>query len=152
MNDAEFINHITRDRSDFLGEILGILDDRRIAYCVIGGLAVNAYAEPVVSLDLDLVIVADVLEDLVAALEGRFKIARFPHSVNVTSAESDLRVQLQIDARYQVFLGRSERKNVLGRDLLVAAMEDVLQGKVWAFQDPEGDRASARRIWPIFFG
>ena len=55
----------------------------------------------------------------------------------MTSAESDLRVQLQTDARYQAFLRRSERKNVLGRDLPVAAIEDVVQGKVWAYQDPE---------------
>ena len=40
--------------SDLLERTLQILEEAGARYCVIGGQAVNAYAEPVVSLDLDL--------------------------------------------------------------------------------------------------
>jgi len=137
MNAEEFVARVTRDQSDFLREFLSYLDEQRVSHCVIGGLAVNAYVEPVVSLDLDLVVVADEIEELAAALEGRYKLTRFPHSINVSSSGSDLRVQIQTDPRYQTFIARSAKKNVLGHELRVAAIEDVLQGKIWAYSDPE---------------
>jgi hypothetical protein len=135
MNDRRLFNYVTNSQSDFLGEFLDILEQSHIPFCVIGGLAVNAYAEPVVSLDLDLVVIAERLEELVAILEGRFSVRRFPHSVNVSSPHSDLRIQMQTDARYQPFIARVQSRTVLGYDVPVAAVEDVLLGKVWAFSD-----------------
>jgi len=90
--------------------------------------------EPVVSLDLGLAVAtADVAaaEDL---LRRHFRVERSPHSVNISMPGSDLRVQLQTDPRYGVE-GASER-GVLGLTLPVPRLEDVLQGKVWAAQDP----------------
>ena len=66
-------------------------------YCVIGGLAVNAYVEPVVSLDLDVVVAAEDVERICKAVQGHFRAERFAHSVNLTSAKSSLRIQLQTD-------------------------------------------------------
>src|SRR5205085_9205022 len=43
---------VTQDRTDFLGEFLDLLVENGIRYAVIGGQGVNAYAEPLVSLDL----------------------------------------------------------------------------------------------------
>lgn len=57
---------------------------------------------------------------------------------------SDLRVQVQTDPRYGGFVPRASRRSVLGLVLPVAAVEDVLQGKVWAALDP-GRRASKRQ-------
>jgi hypothetical protein len=51
-------------------------------------------------------------------------------------AGSDLRVQLQTDLRYGAFVGSASERDVLGLRLPVAKLEDVLQGKVWAAQDP----------------
>ena len=113
-------------------------------FCVIGGLAVNAYAEPVVSLDLDLVVISEQVDKLVEILGQRFTVHRFPHSINVSSSSSDLRIQLQTDPRYQDFIARASRRMVLGYEVSVAALEDVLQGKVWAFLDPDR-RASNRQ-------
>jgi hypothetical protein len=75
-----------------------------------------------------------------AAAEG-WKVERFEHSVNLTSEESDLRLQLQTDARYQEFLARAVEKDVLGYRLRVASLGDVLQGKVWAYLDPSRRRS-----------
>jgi hypothetical protein len=46
-----------------------------------------------------------------------------------------LRVQIQLDSRYQDFIARSAEHMILGRSMPVAAAADVLRGKVWAYQD-----------------
>ena len=102
---------------------------------MIGGLAVNAYAEPVVSLDLDVVVVTGALDAFLAMAGKVFKVERFPHSVNLQAKKSDLRIQVQTDPRYQDFVARSARKNVLGYTMRVASLEDVFQGKLWAYSD-----------------
>ena len=61
---------------------------------------------------------------------------RFPHGVNVSMPGSDLRVQLQTEPRYGAFVGSASQRDVLGLRLPVAKLEDVLQGKVRAAQDP----------------
>jgi hypothetical protein len=111
---------------------------------VIGGQGVNAYAEPLVSLDLDLVVAVDQLEEVEKLLGGRFHLERFPYSLNVSEAGSQLRVQIQTDPRYFDFPGRSAERDVLGLLLPVASIEDVLAEKLWAAQDLER-RASKRR-------
>ena len=136
MNDREFVNRVTNSQEDFLQDFLDLLQEQDVPFCVIGGLAVNAYAEPVVSLDLDLVAVSDRIDELAEILGQRFIVRRFPHSVNVSSPASDLRIQLQTDPRYQAFIPCASRQTVLGYEIPVAALEDVLQGKVWAFSDP----------------
>jgi hypothetical protein len=134
---------VTVDRSALLDRFLAILRANRIPFCVIGGQGVNAYAEPVVSLDLDVVVAASDLSRLEPILAATFAVERFPHSLNVSAPDSDLRVQLQLDPRYGEFVGRAVSRHVLGETVPVARVEDVLQGKVWAAQDP-GRRASKR--------
>jgi hypothetical protein len=145
MTGKEFLNAVTGGRSDLLQLLLEVLEETGARHCVIGGLAVNAYAEPVVSLDLDVVVATDRLAEVsaVAAQRG-LKVESFPHSVNLSSPGSDLRIQLQTDVRYQAFVPRAEAKEVLGYPLRVAAVEDVLQGKIWAYQD-ERRRPSKRQ-------
>jgi len=106
---------------------------------VIGGQAVNAYVEPLVSLDLDLVVAVDQLAPLETLLTSTFTVKRFPHSLNISLPDSDLRIQIQTDPRYASFPDHASPRQVLGLTLPVAAIEDVLQGKIWAAQD------SARR-------
>ncbi len=135
---------VTTDKAGFLDRVIALLANSGVRYCVIGGQAVNAFVEPVVSLDLDLAVAT---QDLVSAedLLGRhFRVERFPHSVNVSMPGSDLRVQLQTDPRYGSFVGSASERDVLGMKLPVAKLEDVLQGKVWAAQDP-GRRPSKRQ-------
>lgn len=137
MNEKEFFQRTINGKADFLQEFLDVLTTQGISFCIIGGLAVNAYAEPVVSLDLDIVVVAEQLETLVSKLPQRFMVRNFSHSVNIYSDDSDLRIQIQTDARYQSFVTRAECRNVLGYNLPVATLEDVFQGKLWAYADPE---------------
>jgi hypothetical protein len=106
-------------------------------YCLISGLAVNCYVEPVYTLDADIVTIAANLAELAADLAAKgFKTEVHPHSVNATPPGSDLRIQFTTDERYQPFLGRAVEAEVLGIRLKVACREDVTQGKLWAYGDP----------------
>lgn len=134
---TDFWKAVTRDRTDMLGEVLAFLRAHDVRFCAIGGVAVNAYVEPVVTLDLDLVLAAPDLARIEPILSEDYQVQRFPDSVNLSKTGSDLRVQFQTDPRYAPFVDRAARATVLGVELPVARVDDVLQGKVWAALDPE---------------
>jgi len=116
------------------------------AWCLIGGLAVNAFVEPVYTLDADLVVIASGLPGLAKSLrEQGFVIEEYEHSLNARGPRSDLRIQFTTDARYQVFLARSVEAVVLGIPVRVACLEDTTQGKLWAYSDPNR-RFSKRKL------
>ncbi len=107
-------------------------------YCLIGGLAVNCYVEPVYTLDADLVVYAPNLPLLSQRLrEIDFTIEEHQHSVNALAQGSELRIQFTTDTRYQTFLDRAVEAIVLGIPVRVASLEDVTQGKLWAYSDPQ---------------
>jgi hypothetical protein len=136
MQELAFWKAVIVDESNSLETIIELLDRNHIRYCVIGGQGVNAYVDPLVSLDLDLVVAAGEIEFLESALREDFKIERFPYSLNISATGSKLRVQVQTDPRYASFLDRARPRQILGITLSVASLEDILQGKVWAEQDP----------------
>jgi hypothetical protein len=145
MTGKKFFNAVANGQEDILQIFLEILEQTGARYCVVGGLAVNAYVEPVVSLDLDVVVEANQIKRVCkyAAKRG-MKIEEFEHSINLSSRTSDLRIQIQTDARYQAFLPEAESRDILGYNLNVASLRDVLQGKTWAYQD-EKRRKSKRQ-------
>lgn len=137
MRAFTFWKTVTMDKTNLLETLLDFLREQGIRFCVIGGQAVNAYVEPLVSLDLDLAVAAESLDELEKRLAERFIVKRFPHSLNISMPDSDLRVQIQTDERYRPFVERAALRNVLGIELPVASLEDVLQGKIWAVMDTE---------------
>lgn len=107
-------------------------------YCLIGGLAVNCYVEPVYTLDADIVVVAANLPRLAEELTSQgFRIEEHPYSLNASGPRSDLRIQFTMDGRYQEFPARSREAEVLGVRARIASLEDVTQGKLWAYGDPK---------------
>ena len=144
MRARAFWKAVTLDRADFLDRLIALLTEHDIRFCVVGGQAVNAYAEPVVSLDLDLAVAVEQLARAEALLRETFAVERFAHSLNVSDAGSDLRAQIQTDPRYFAFVDRAAPRDVLGVRLPVAHLEDVLHGKIWAVTDASG-RPSKRQ-------
>jgi hypothetical protein len=144
MQAIGFWKTVVADKTDFLGRFISLVGDEHIRFCVVGGQAVNAYVEPLVSLDLDLVVAANHLPKLEQLLMDDYRVERFPHSLNVSAPGSDLRIQIQMDPRYSPFVDRAELREVLGIEFPVARIEDVLQGKVWAALDAQR-RPSERR-------
>jgi len=137
MQALTFWKTITMDTANLLESLIGFLQAQGVRFCVIGGQAVNAYVEPLVSLDLDLAVAVESLEDLETRLAEHFHVRRFPHSLNISLPGSDLRVQIQTDERYRAFVDGASEAEVLGMKLPVARLEDVLQGKIWAAMDVE---------------
>jgi hypothetical protein len=144
MQALAFWKAVAMDQSNFLEDLIALLEEHRIRYCLIGGQAVNAYAEPLVSLDLDVVVAVDQFPLVEELFRARFQVERFAHSLNVSAPGSNLRVQIQTDPRYADFPERASVREVLGLRAPVAAAEDVLQGKIWAVQDA-ARRSSKRR-------
>lgn len=139
----------TGDRSHLFDRPLTILRRRSARFCVIDDHAVNACAEPVVSLDLDLARAADDLEPLLTSLGPEFTVERFPHRVNVSAPGSALRVQFQLDPRYAAFVTRAQEHDVLGIRLPVAQIQDRLRGRSGRSKTPRAAPANDRRIWQI---
>ena len=138
MRARAFLKAVTVDRGDALDRFLRLLETQGTDWCLVGGFAVNAYAEPVVTLDMDLVVAAGATDAVSqAAVRIGFARQQFAHSVNLTATDSDLRIQIQTDPRYVPFVARAQPQVVLGLNMPVAASEDVLQGKIWAFQDSQ---------------
>ena len=144
MQALAFWKTITMDKSNFLERLIELLESSGVRFAVVGGQAVNAYATPLVSLDLGLAVATEELPELENLLSPHFSLQRFPHSLNVSDPNSGLRVQFQTDPRYSAMVARAATQEVLGLALPVANLEDVLQGKIWAALDEER-RASKRQ-------
>ncbi len=145
MTGKEFLNSIANGKSDILQLFLAVLEETSSSYALIGGLAVNAYVEPVVSLDVDIVVAVDDIEAVITAAKShQLTVERFEHSIHISGPGSDLRIQVQTDPRYQEFLTDATVRNIFGYDMKVVTLENVLQGKVWAYAD-ETRRRSKRQ-------
>ena len=144
MRASAFRKAVTVDRSNLLERFIELLRNHKIPFCLIGGQGVNAYVEPVVSLDVDIVVAAERVPDVEALSREIFKVERFAHSLNVAAADSNVRIQVQLDPRYHEFIGHSTTRRVLDLDVPVAAIDDILRGKIWAVQD-ETRRGSKRQ-------
>lgn len=146
MTGKEFMNSVANGKTDIVQIFLDMLAETGSPYCVIGGLAVNAYVEPVVSLDVDIVVAVEDVGAIRAKSQQRgLKVEQFEHSVNFGSPNSDLRIQVQTDPRYQGFIPHAGWRDVLGYKMKVASLDDVLQGKVWAYMDQARRRSKRQK-------
>jgi hypothetical protein len=144
MTAAEIFESVTGSGSSDFATLVGILN-RRGAWCLIGGLAVNCYVEPVYTLDADVVVISSELPAIKDELiKAGFSVEEFPHSLNARMAKSDLRIQFSLDPRYQKFLTDPTIREVLDQQVPVASLANVVRGKVWAWND-EDRRLSKRK-------
>jgi hypothetical protein len=145
MTKKAFLNSLSGSKEDIIQKILDLLSKLNVDYCVIGGLAVNAYVDPVASLDFYIVIAVDKIDRLLETTAKEYKIKKFPHSINLTHPQSDLRIQLQTDKNYQLFIPKAVERDVLGYKMKVASLEDVLKGKIWAYKDEERRKSKRQK-------
>jgi hypothetical protein len=142
MSDAEFFAGLTGGRND-LQAVVEALRASGQPFCLIGGLAVNQYAEPMVTLDADFAIAAAGGAADALRAEG-FIVEEFPFSINARLPGSRLRIQITINSRYGGFPARAQEGNLFGVTLPIASLADVVQGKLWAATDP-ARRATKRQ-------
>lgn len=140
MIEREFYNRVTNSNIDIIHEFLQLLHKSKISYCVIGGVAVNAYCEPILTLDFDCAIILEQVERIRAELKRKgFQVKTPPHTFEVRHPASDVRIQIQRDKRYQEFIKNAKLHKVLGYTMRVDRKEDILMGKIWAYSDPDRD-------------
>jgi hypothetical protein len=120
------------------------LERREIPWCMIGGLAVNHWAEePMATADVDVVIALERVDEAVSALsEAGFKAKRFDWSVNL-KGRSQVSVQISTEDFYRDFPARSVAADIHGILMRVASREDTLRGKLKAYADMQ--RRSSKR-------
>jgi hypothetical protein len=121
------------------------LERREIPWCMIGGLAVNHWAEePMATADVDVVIALERVDEAVKALiEAGFTAKRFDWSINL-KGRSKVSVQISVENFYREFPARSVAADIHGILMRVASLEDTLKGKLEAYSDKER-RASKRQ-------
>jgi hypothetical protein len=133
MTEAHFFAGLTGSPND-LALAVQALRSCGQPFCMIGGLAVNHYAEPMVTLDADFAIAAgDGAADALRSVG--FTVEEFPYSLNALLPGSRLRVQITINNRYGIFPSRAVPGTIFGVDVPVACLADVVQGKLWAATD-----------------
>ncbi|MEP6819480.1 MAG: hypothetical protein ABJA18_08085 [bacterium] len=144
MTASEVFEAVTGSGSSDFATLVAILN-RRGSWCLIGGLAVNCYVEPVYTLDADIVVIASELPAIKDELiRAGFSVEAFPHSLNAKMPKSDLRIQFTLDPRYQPFVEDTSVRDVLGQQVPVASLANVVRGKIWAWGD-EKRRLSKRK-------
>lgn len=132
----EYWKATVNDHAGFLEGIIALLDEHDIRYCVIGGVGVNAYAEPLVTQDLDMIVAVEDLHRTRALLEPRFKIREFPYIWNVYDPNSKLQVQIQLRPELHAFVARARRHSVMDLWIPIASPEDLTQAKSEAAMEP----------------
>jgi hypothetical protein len=145
MTAKQFYDWQTAGGTDDVMRLVNCLEKADIAWCAIGGVAVNYWAhEPMVTQDVDFVVAAEAIEQAVNALTaGGFQPERFAWSINF-KGHSKVSLQLSTEDFYREFPSRSVPADVHGILLRVASLEDTFRGKLKAWQDKE--RRQSKRI------
>src|SRR5947209_20474831 len=100
MTATEIFESVTKGGSSDFALLVQILD-RHGRWCLVGGLAVNCYVEPVFTMDAEIVVTSSELSGIRAELIGNgFSVEEYEHSINAQMKGSQLRIQFTIDLRY----------------------------------------------------
>jgi hypothetical protein len=145
MTEKQFYDWQTSGGTDDVMRLVDCLERADVAWCIIGGVAVNHWAqEPMVTQDVDFVVATDAIERAVTLLEDAgFRSERFDWSVNF-QGRSKISIQLNTEEFYREFPSRAVPADVHGILLRVASLEDTLRGKIKAWSDSE--RRQSKRI------
>src|SRR5512134_3515981 len=145
MTAKQFYDWQTRGGTDDVMRLVDCLERADVAWCAIGGVAVNHWAaQPMVTQDIDFVVTADAIERAVTLLEAAgFASERFEWSVNF-KGRSAVSLQLSTEAFYREFPSRAVPADVHGILLRVASLADTLSGKIKAWSEPA--RRQSKRL------
>ncbi len=138
MTLRQFYDWQTLGGAKDVSRLVAALEEREISWCMIGGLAVNHWAEePMATADVDIVIAADRIEEAAEALKSLgFSEKRFQWSINF-KGESKVSIQISTEEMYLDFPERATAAIVHGILMRVASLEDTLKGKIAAYEEPE---------------
>ena len=138
MTPKKFYDWQTAGGTNDVMRMVDCLERADIAWCAIGGVAVNHWAaEPMVTQDVDFVVAAESVEIAIKLLEeAGFRSERFEWSINFRG-HSKVSIQLSTEDFYKDFPSRSVAADIHGILMRVASLEDTLRGKIKAWRDME---------------
>jgi hypothetical protein len=137
MTVTEIFESVMNGGSSDFALLVSVLE-KHGPWCLVGGLAVNCYVEPVFTADADIIVASSELSAVQAELIARgFDVTEYEHSVNAQMKGSQLRIQFTVDQRYQEFLYDTEIRDVLSKRVPVTSLKNIVRGKVWAWSDPK---------------
>ncbi len=145
MTGKQFYDWQTRGGTDDVMRLVDCLERADAAWCIIGGVAVNHWAQqPMVIQDVDFVVAVESIERTISLLEeAGFRSERSEWSVNF-QGHSAISIQLRTEAFYRDFPSRAVPADVHGILMRVASLEDTLRGKIKARSEPQ--RRQSKRI------
>jgi hypothetical protein len=145
MTAKQFYDWQNSGGTDDVMRLVDCLERADIAWCAIGGVAVNHWAqEPMVTQDVDFVVAADAIDRTILLLEqAGFKSEKFDWPVNF-QRRSKVSLLLSTEEFYREFPSRAVAADVHGILMRVASLEDTLSGKIKAWSEPE--RRQSKRI------
>jgi hypothetical protein len=138
MTPKKFYDWQTAGGTDDVMRLVDCLERADLAWCAIGGVAVNHWAdEPMVTQAVTFVVAAEFVERAKKLLEeAGLKSESFPWSINFRG-HSKVSIQLNTEDFYKDFPGRSVPADIHGILMRVASLEDTLRGKIKAWRDTE---------------
>ena len=138
MTMRQFYDWQTAGGGDDVSLLVATLERLNIQWCMIGGLAVNHWAEePMATADVDVVVALERVEEAVTALTAAgFTAKRFEWSVNL-KGRSKVSVQISTEEFYRDYPARAVSADVHGITMRVASAEDTLRGKLEAYADSQ---------------
>lgn len=108
------------------------------SWALIGGLALNAYLDPLFTADADFIVATARHEQVLVQFQAHgFTLHQKRFWINARISKSALLIQITTDPRYQEFVSRAIVREVLGQPVRVAALSDLFSAKLWAVSDPE---------------
>ncbi len=145
MTAKQFYDWQTSGGTNDVMRLVDCLERADIEWCVIGGVAVNHWAEqPMVTQDVDFVVASESIEHVVSLLEDAgFRYEKFDWSINF-KGRSAVSIQLSTEDFFRDFPSRAVAADVHGILMRVASLEDTLRGKIKAWSEPE--RRQSKRI------
>jgi hypothetical protein len=136
MTATEAYNLTTHGGAEDFATLVAVVDSFG-PWCLIGGLAVNCYVEPVYTLDADLVVISTELSNVSQRLrEEGFRIESHRYSGECRRARKRPPHPVHDVPALSGFPSRAVPGTVLGVPVRLATLEDVTQGKLWAYRDP----------------
>lgn len=138
MTPKKFYDWQTAGGTNDVMRLVDCLERADLAWCAIGGVAVNHWArEPMVTQDVDFVVAAESVDLSTKLLEDAgSESEKFPWSINFRG-HSKVSIQLSTEDFYKDFPSRSVPADIHGILMRVASLEDTLSGKIKAWRDTE---------------
>jgi predicted nucleotidyltransferase len=124
-----------------LGDLIGTMDDAGVPYCFIGAIPLAVYGRPRSTLDIDLFLRGDDLDNALVALQGAGFVTKEPElSWLHKASKRDVPVDLVFRSQGDVYMDQEviehvRRGSYKGHDLPVISAEDLLVMKALSFDD-----------------